>query len=224
MTTESGRTTTGTWGLASETASTVYTVEDLAQYGATSTRALAGTWYAQAVTHTITFDANGGSGTMDSQTVSGTEKIKANTFTRKGYKFTGWNTKADESGTAYTDTSNITPDSDMTLYAQWKFVPVIVKVPKAVKYEGMPTGDVDKNESYDIIVDSSNLYTVTVKGTASDLTSDSNTLSAAISSHASPLVFNGDGTKKDSLHISGTAKQGKYKGYIQYMISSVWKN
>ncbi|MBO5834494.1 MAG: InlB B-repeat-containing protein [Bacteroidales bacterium] len=71
--------------------------------------------------YTITFDANGGEGTMDSLTiVSGTKKpLPANTFMRSGYVFAGWNTKADGSGTAYKESSEIAPTENMTLYAQW---------------------------------------------------------------------------------------------------------
>ncbi len=71
--------------------------------------------------YTITFDANGGEGTMDSLTiVSGTKKLlPANTFTRSGYVFAAWNTKADGSGTAYKESSEIAPTENLTLYAQW---------------------------------------------------------------------------------------------------------
>ena len=49
---------------------------------------------------TVTFDANGGTGTMASQAVLSTTdtKLNANTFTRSGYTFRGWNTKANGSG------------------------------------------------------------------------------------------------------------------------------
>ncbi len=72
--------------------------------------------------YTITFDANGGEGTMDSLTlVSGEEtELPANTFTRNGYVFAGWNTAPDGSGTAYKESSKFTPTENMTLYAQWK--------------------------------------------------------------------------------------------------------
>ena len=71
---------------------------------------------------TITFDANGGTGTMDSQTVTAGEEaaLTANTFTREGYTFTGWNTAADGTGTAYADGASVTLDENTTLYAQWK--------------------------------------------------------------------------------------------------------
>ena len=48
-----------------------------------------------------------------------------NAFQKKGYTFTGWNTKADGSGTAYKNKENIKnlttkKDGTVTLYAQWK--------------------------------------------------------------------------------------------------------
>ena len=48
----------------------------------------------------------------------------ANLFTRTGYEFTGWNTKADGSGTSFAAGSNarvdVDNDGDNVLYAQWK--------------------------------------------------------------------------------------------------------
>ena len=70
----------------------------------------------------ITFDKNDGSGTTVTQTVPYGESatLNANSFTRTGYTFTGWNTKADGSGTAYGDGASISPSSNVTLYAQWQ--------------------------------------------------------------------------------------------------------
>ena len=45
--------------------------------------------------------------------------IAANTFSRDGYTFTGWNTQADGKGTAYTAGETISLSEDTTLYAQW---------------------------------------------------------------------------------------------------------
>ena len=69
----------------------------------------------------ITFDKNDGSGTTVTQTVPYGESatLNANSFTRRGYTFSGWNTKTDGSGTAYGDWASISPSSNMTLYAQW---------------------------------------------------------------------------------------------------------
>lgn len=74
-------------------------------------------------TFKISFDANGGTGEMESQlfTQSKPQALKLNAFTRKGYVFTGWNTVSDESGTPYSDGQEITIDipNDFTLYAVW---------------------------------------------------------------------------------------------------------
>ena len=75
-------------------------------------------------TYTVTFDANGGKGSMEDQSFNyGADvTLTENTFTCENYKFTGWNTKADGTGTTYTDgdtISNLT--ENITLYAQWQF-------------------------------------------------------------------------------------------------------
>ena len=70
----------------------------------------------------VAFDANGGSGTMQDQSLKNGEEaqLSGNTFTKEGYTFAGWNTAADGSGTAYADQASVTLDEDITLYAQWK--------------------------------------------------------------------------------------------------------
>lgn len=74
--------------------------------------------------YTVKYNANGGSGTMASSShVYGTAKaLSANTFTRTGYSFTGWNTAANGSGTSYSDkqsVSTLTTNSEIELFAQW---------------------------------------------------------------------------------------------------------
>ena len=71
---------------------------------------------------TITFDANGGSGSVDaiSTYVGVANTIPSNSLTRTGYTFNGWNTTSDGSGTAYATGSTITPSGNVTLYAQWQ--------------------------------------------------------------------------------------------------------
>ena len=71
---------------------------------------------------TITFDANGGLGSVDaiSTYVGVANTIPSNSLTRIGYTFNGWNTASDGSGTAYATGSTITPTGDVTLYAQWQ--------------------------------------------------------------------------------------------------------
>lgn len=77
---------------------------------------------AQIVFVNVTFNANGGSGEMDVETVEQNvaSKLSKNVFTRTGYTFDGWNTKADGTGTSYTDEQSVAFGKDVTLYAKWK--------------------------------------------------------------------------------------------------------
>ena len=94
------------------------------QFGITNNSlVLTAQWTAVApTTSTITFNANGGSGSMTAQTVNNNQSttLKANSFTKANATFTGWNTNANGTGTSYSDKANITINSNITLYAQWK--------------------------------------------------------------------------------------------------------
>lgn len=85
------------------------------------------TLYAQwkANTYKMIYNPNGGSGSSVnvSHSYNGSYTVKAaNTFSRTGYTFTGWNTKADGTGVDYTAgaTGTWSTTSNITLYAQWK--------------------------------------------------------------------------------------------------------
>ena len=85
-----------------------------------------------AVAYSVTFNANGGTGAMGAETSSSAEKITTNTLTRSGYNFTGWNSAADGSGSAYANGATYGFRSSITLYAQWSAVasaPVITVQP-----------------------------------------------------------------------------------------------
>ena len=73
--------------------------------------------------YTITYNANGGSGSMATQEVVGLETsvytvLKANTFSPNSsiYRFVGWK---DQNGNTYSDEQSIFLTSDLTLTAQW---------------------------------------------------------------------------------------------------------
>lgn len=73
----------------------------------------------------VKFNANGGNGSMSDQIVLRdiSTPLKANSFSRTGYTFTGWATSTTGSVTYYNEQSvlNIaTLDSPITLYAVWK--------------------------------------------------------------------------------------------------------
>ena len=85
-------------------------------------------------TYTVAFNANGGTGTMSNQnfTYGTTQNLTTNAFTRTGYSFAGWNTKADGTGTSYTDKQSVnnltsTNGETVTLYAKWTPITYTVK-------------------------------------------------------------------------------------------------
>ena len=75
----------------------------------------------------VTFDANGGTGSMSQQNYENSGTLPASTMTRDGYIFGGWNTKADGTGTFFADKAAITASLEfkgpVKLYAQWLSIP-----------------------------------------------------------------------------------------------------
>ena len=116
------------WNTAADGSGTSYnnkaSISNLGAKGDTIT--LYAQWH-DVVEYTIHFNANGGTGTMSDQTFEVEDPqtpLNANTFTRDGYKFVGWNTAADGSGNHYDDgveVHNLTnePTEEITLYAQY---------------------------------------------------------------------------------------------------------
>ena len=77
----------------------------------------------------ITFDANGGSITTATQTVTAGEKTALKSATELGlsrtnYAFVGWATKADATEAEYNDAAEVTLSDNLTLYAIWNELPV----------------------------------------------------------------------------------------------------
>ena len=81
------------------------------------------TLYAQwaDIDYVVSFDANGGTGTMAGQNfaMNTTQALNANTFVCPGYAFAEWSTMQDGSGTNYTDKQSVSNLGNVTLYAQW---------------------------------------------------------------------------------------------------------
>ena len=100
--------------------------------GATYSFSASTTLYAQwsgAATHLVTFNANGGVGSMGRQHHHGPTNLARNQFTRSGYVFTDWNTLANASGTGYANGATYSFSASTTLYAQWR-----VKVANTVTF------------------------------------------------------------------------------------------
>ena len=77
--------------------------------------------------YTVTFNANGGSGTIPAQSVSPGSAItlpSGSGLTRNGFIFDGWNTNASGTGTSYAAGSSYTPIADTTLYVKWDNEPI----------------------------------------------------------------------------------------------------
>jgi hypothetical protein len=114
--TKTGCTFSG-WNTAADGSGTAYA------NGATYSFASDVTLYAQwscAATYTVTFNGNGSTGgSMSNQTANSTTALTSNAFTKTGCTFSGWNTAADGSGTAYANGANYGFAADVTLYAQW---------------------------------------------------------------------------------------------------------
>ena len=73
----------------------------------------------------IIFDPNGGNGSMTSMHPrrGANVRLTRNSFTRPNFHFVGWNTKADGTGTSFSDYEQVTDladvDESVVLYAQW---------------------------------------------------------------------------------------------------------
>ncbi len=94
--------------------------------GTTGNKTVYAKW--SAISYKVVYNANSGKGSMKASSGLKYDKaftLRTNTFTKKGYKFTGWNTKKDGTGKTYADKAkvkNLTAKNGatVTLYAQWK--------------------------------------------------------------------------------------------------------
>ena len=78
----------------------------------------------------ITFDANGGAGSMANQTIENSGTLTANSFTRTGYTFAGWS-MSPTGAVAYANGASISADANnkgpVTLYAVWTLSVAVVE-------------------------------------------------------------------------------------------------
>jgi len=106
------------WNTNSDGSGTTYTVGPK-YYGITGNITL----YAKWEIPTVTFHANGGSGTVpEAQTVNAGTSItlpSGDGLTKTNSKFDGWNTTTSGSGTNYAVGSSYTVNNNVTLYAKW---------------------------------------------------------------------------------------------------------
>jgi uncharacterized repeat protein (TIGR02543 family) len=112
--TRSGYTFSG-WNTQANGSGTGYA--NVASYGFGASVTLYAQW--TPVLYTVSFNSNGGTGSMASESSSTPAALSTNTLTRSGYTFSGWNTQANDGGTSYADGASYGFGSNVTLYAQW---------------------------------------------------------------------------------------------------------
>lgn len=119
----------GTWWIAGGAQYTPASLQNL------TGSALSGTWSwatgPSGSTFTVSYDANGGTGSVESQTTdqSGFVTIRdGSALSNPAYRFLSWNTKADGSGTSYSPDQAAFFNANTTLYAQWDAF-IIIETP-----------------------------------------------------------------------------------------------
>ena len=145
-------------------------------------------------TYTVSFDANGGTGTMAEVTgvSAGAYTLPANGFTApEGKRFVGWATSA--SGTATAAGEAITVSDNVTLYAIWEEIPT--------SHPAKPTLGITGTYTY-----SGSAQTVTVTGFDS----------------ATMLISGNVGTNAGTYTASVTSKSGRWADGTSTPITIEW--
>ena len=137
-------------------------------------------------TYAVTFDANSGAGTQMTNlsiTAGTATPLTANSYSRTGYTFGGWNTLANGSGTSYANSASVTLFANTTIYAQW--VPVKPGVP-TVAISGAAG-----NTQITVAVTGATLSSSSGPATTYTVTSSPGSLTCTITSPATTCTFTG---------------------------------
>lgn len=170
------------WSTSSSATSATYTSSSHS-YTDNKTVTLYAVWKAN--TYQVAYNANGGSGTVQSQTKTYNVALtlRSNSFTRAGYAFKGWATSA-KGSVAYAAGASYTTNAAVTLYAVWQAQAPTLTISRA--YRAKLTGAADDEGTY-----------VRVFAKWSQAVSGSVTLSASLTS--------GGSTRTASTTASGTS-------------------
>ncbi|MBQ2125536.1 MAG: InlB B-repeat-containing protein, partial [Spirochaetales bacterium] len=121
--TRSGYTFVG-WNSSADGSGRSYSNEQTLTFSDETSLTLYAQWQKNVTYAKVTFNSNGGTGSMSNQifTAGVSQNLQANTFARADYTFIGWNTRADGSGTSYADKQSLTLTEavPLTLYALWQ--------------------------------------------------------------------------------------------------------
>lgn len=115
------------WSTSSSATSAAYEPGDTISVGYNSTRTLYAVWGQITYTHTLVYNANGGSGAPNSSTITNTSSSYSMTIsttqpTRSGYNFLGWATSSGATAATHQPggTVSVGANSTVTLYAVWQ--------------------------------------------------------------------------------------------------------
>lgn len=125
-------------------------------------------WYA--TTYTLNYDANGGSVSPSSKTVTYNSTYGTlPTPTRTGYSFNGWFT-ATTGGTQVTSSTTYTTASDSTIFAQWTAsIPVFSD--QTITTTGVLNKNINTNIDYTVAASPVTSFAIVYSGTGLDPTS-----------------------------------------------------
>ena len=186
------------------------------------------------IVYTVSFDANGGTGTVENMTLSyGEEKaLPENALTREGYTFAGWNTKADGSGTAFADKATVknltvSETEAFLLFAQWTEI-----VSSDTENEN-PSNTTDNGTPSDSdIVDSDVTDSAVSDTSASDVsdvtdsdvtdTENSEVTTDSVTDAVSDLSSETSGTSSDKTTDSTANGTGSGNGEVEEDSSVLW--
>ena len=145
--------------------------------------------------YNVSYDANGGTGTApatQNAAFGSSVTLAANTFTRAGYTFSGWDTITSGSGANHpAGSSFMIPANDTTMYAQWTAsTPIITAIGGPLSFANTPVGAISAEQSY------------TVEGT--DLTANLAVTSPSSDFEVSTTPGSGFGSSVSLTPVSGT--------------------
>jgi hypothetical protein len=178
-------------------------------------------WTASAASITISFAANGGSGSLSELSGAGGTSVTlpgASSIVRPGFSLTSWNSAANGSGTSYSLGQSLTLTSTLTLYAQWKSVPTSTLFGAVGVFAGRTTGLTPALEkqvrSLAATIKTRKYTKVLLFGfsAATGIASLDHSLSAARASHVANFLRSElRSMKVDNVHIT-TSGQGSVDG------------
>ena len=151
-------------------------------------------------TFAITFDSNTAtSGTLANLSITaGTAKnLSANTFSKTGFSFIGWNTAANGTGTSYAAAASVTFFGNVTLYAQWRVLAPGAPTVSAVSAGNTTVAVTVAGASISGSVGGADSFTVLTYNNAGTLVAGK---SCTVLASASPLTCTVSGLTNDTIY------------------------